>query len=366
MANQSIPSTQTQPKLNLATITDPVLKQNFQNLINYFSAQNQFLGFKFFDLSYSAAQANVKVAHGLAVLPQDVVVTKIIGAGTVQFNHGLFDSANMNLTVTGACRIRFFIGTYWNLAQVTPSQVGDLTQYMSQPTSSNTTSSSSYKVPTVQKFLSGTGVYTAPKGVLYIRVRMVGGGGGGGGSGAVAGTPGSAGGTGGTTTFGTTLLSAAGGVGGGAYVSNTSPGQAGTGGSASLGTGPVGLALAGGSATGAAVSSTTNTVFGGAGGNSVFGGGGTGSSLSNSNADQAGGAGVTNTGGGGGGASGFTSHFNGPGGGAGGYVDAVITSPLSTYAWAVGAAGTAGTAGTSGAAGGLGGSGIILVEEFYQ
>jgi hypothetical protein len=50
----------------------------------------------------------------------------------------------------------------------------------------------------------------------------------------------------------------------------------------------------------------------------------------------------------------------------GGYIDAIITSPASSYSYQVGAGGTSGTAGTSGYVGGAGGSGIIIVEEYYQ
>jgi hypothetical protein len=46
-------------------------------------------------------------------------------------------------------------------------------------------------------------------------------------------------------------------------------------------------------------------------------------------------------------------------------VDAIISSPLSTYSYVVGAAGGAGTASGSGGNGGAGGSGVILIEEHY-
>lgn len=203
--------------------------------------------------------------------------------------------------------------------------------------------------PTVQKFTSGSGTYTTPAGVLYIRVRAVGGGGGGQGSGTSAG---GAGGTGGNTTFGTALI-----------VANGAAGQ--VGGSASLGTGPVGVAYTGGSASGTQhYQNTSGLSTGACGASSPFGGQGKGSYSSN-----VGGDGIANTGSGGGGsgcnaASGMV--YGGAGGGAGGYVDAIITSPSATYSYAVGAAGTAGAAGTSGVAGGAGGSGVIVVEEFYQ
>lgn len=211
--------------------------------------------------------------------------------------------------------------------------------------------------PTVQKFTTGSGTYTTPAGVQYIRVRMVGGGGGGAGSG---GPSQGSGGAGGNTTFGTTLLVANGGTGG-----TGSNGVPGTGGTASLGTGPIGTTVTGAFGTGAAPANSLATIApaGGPGGATAFGGGGGGGAPGGT-----GGAASANSGGGGGGAGlGFSTASGqaGAGGGAGGFVDAVITGPAATYAYAIGAAGTAGTAGTSGSAGGVGGAGYIEVTEYY-
>lgn len=212
------------------------------------------------------------------------------------------------------------------------------------------------KAPTIQKFTSSSGTYTAPTSPvpLYINVRMIGGGGGGGGSGS---SGGSAGGTGGNSTFGTSLLVSNGGVGGA-----NAGGSGGAGGTASLGSGPIGTILTGGAGDGANAATTINSK-GGYGAASPLGGAGGGSPEGNT----AGVAAANNTGAGGGGAGSSTTGVNsGAGGGAAGWVDAIITSPSATYAYAVGAAGTGGTAGTSGSAGGAGGSGYIEVREFYQ
>lgn len=217
------------------------------------------------------------------------------------------------------------------------------------------------KQPTQQAFTTGSGTYTTPAGVLWIRVRMVGGGGGGAGGG-TNGTGATAGGNGGDTTFGTTLLAANHGTGG---ATNANPGSGGT---ASLGSGPVGIALTGATGGGGtAAASSSAAAFepsGGMGGSSPFGGAGGGGASAGS-----GSAAVTNSGSGGGG-GGCTAPngailLGGGGGGAGGFVDAVISSPSASYSYAIGAAGSAGTAGTSGSNGGAGGSGYILVEEHY-
>jgi hypothetical protein len=119
------------PQLNIQQIVDVYLRQNFSNLADYFNAQNQLLNFGFKEVVFTGAQANFLVAHGLKVVPQDIIVTKIVGPGKVTFNHGLFDSVNMNLTASDACRIRFFFGTYYNFTSTVQDKTTDGTTYSS-------------------------------------------------------------------------------------------------------------------------------------------------------------------------------------------------------------------------------------------
>lgn len=203
--------------------------------------------------------------------------------------------------------------------------------------------------PTIQKFTSGSGTYTTPANVRYIRVRMVGGGGGGAGSATTAGNDHGSGGTGGNTTFGTSLLVANGGGGG------TGSGVGGTGGTATVNSPAIGTGLDGGNGGNGGTTVAGNPQFGDRGSSSFFGGA-SGSGR---------GASITNTGSGGNAAVANPSSFLGGSGGAGAYVEAIITSPSATYSYAVGAAGAGGTAGTGGNAGGAGGSGYIEVTEYY-
>lgn len=213
-------------------------------------------------------------------------------------------------------------------------------------------------VPTVQKFTSGSGTYTTPAGVTYITVVMVGGGGGGGGGGTTSGTAATAG---GTSTFGTTLLSCNGGSAGARGANGAA------GGTASLGTGPIGTVLTGGygaSASGFSGAASNILIPGGHGGVTAFGGAGFGGTFTTTGTAGDGRA-NTGAGGGGGGMDIATNAQTGAGGGSGGYVQAIITAPLATYAYAVGAGGTGQLAGTSGGAGGAGGAGYIEVTEYY-
>lgn len=201
---------------------------------------------------------------------------------------------------------------------------------------------SAFTRPTVQVFTSGSGTYTTPSKVKWIRVHMVGGGGGG------ASQNGTAGGTGNNTTFGT--LTANGGSGGSGVIG-------GGGGSGSVGVGWSGSVISGANGGGGFQTVTANVLpAGGLGGNSVFGGGGS------STGGAGGSSGTANTGGGGGG-GGSSANNSGGGGGAGGFVIAINTSPGVSFSYSIGSGGSAGTGGqTNGAAGG---SGIIIVEEFY-
>ena len=212
--------------------------------------------------------------------------------------------------------------------------------------------SAAFAAPTQQLFKSASGTYTTPTSPapLYIRVRAVGGGGGGAGSG----TTGTTGGNGVATTFGAGIS-----AGGGQAGATTAGGAGGT------NTVPSGTSIAGGTGQGADTPAVTNTGFiaGGSGGASAFGGAGGGGP-----GGVAGYNGATNSGGGGGGGGLVPSTAGqlGAGGGAGGFVDVIISSPVATYAYVVGAGGTAGIAGASGLAGGTGGSGYIEVTEYYQ
>lgn len=204
--------------------------------------------------------------------------------------------------------------------------------------------------PTVQNFMSGSGTYTTPAGVKWLRVFVVGGGGGAAGVGTGAG----AGGNGGSSTFGTSLITAGGGVG----VTAPNAAYGGNGGTATVAAGPLVLyAVTGGHGEG------SSTSFGGGGGNSCLGGNGGGAA---GGVNGSGGAGTANSGSGGGGGYDSAIPNSSSGGGAGACIVAIIDAPSVTYSYTVGAGGTAGTAGTGGNAGGGGGSGIVTVEEHYN
>jgi hypothetical protein len=231
----------------------------------------------------------------------------------------------------------------------------------------------SNKAPTQQIFTGGSGTYTLPTSPspLYIQVIMVGAGGGGSGSAANAnyttsGSPGTS-----ATTFGSSLLTCNPGAPG--TMTSQNGAVPGSGGTASISSPAVGVAITGGSGQGGSFAATGTglTYAGGNGGSSPFGGAGGGgpTNAAGGNASP-----QSGSGGGGGGIDGTTgatqlNETSGAGGGAGGYVNAIISSLSSTYAYAVGNGGAGGPGfgnANPGFNGGNGGNGMIQVIEYYQ
>jgi hypothetical protein len=203
-----------------------------------------------------------------------------------------------------------------------------------------------YAAPQVTVLTSGTGTYTTPTGAAYLIIEMVGGGSGGSG----AGISGTAGTSGGNTTFGTSFLTCNGGTGGSAPTSGF--GGTATGGDINVQGSP--------GSGGWDCRTDSEYQQGGNGGDSFFGGGGRGGFV-----NVGGNAVGYGSGGGGGGVVNTSNAFTGGGGGAGGYLKKTITSPSSSYSYAIGAGG-AGGAGLGGHfSGGSGASGVIMVTAYF-
>jgi len=188
---------------------------------------------------------------------------------------------------------------------------------------------------TTQTFTSGSGTYTSPAGVAYIKVFCTGGGGGGGGD-TTNGNAGS------SSTFDT--LTGGGGSGG---IINSGGG----GGTASNGD----LNISGGGG----MFGTTAASPAGGGGATFWGAGGRGCSSNATGSPPDSGTAYGSGGGGGG----NVGNLRGGGGGGG---TAIKTMAAGSYSYAVGSAGTGGSTGGAGPNGASGAAGVIYVEEFYS
>lgn len=100
------------PTLLVKEIQDIYSRKNFDNLSQYFATQNQLLNFKFFEFSFTKQTKNFRFSHGLGFTPKDIIVTHVSG-GVFYFNIGLCDTLEADITVSGPCNVRFFLGSYW-------------------------------------------------------------------------------------------------------------------------------------------------------------------------------------------------------------------------------------------------------------
>jgi len=139
------------PQLYTKEIQDLYIRKNFQALATYFAAQNQFVGFNFFEISVtSAVTTAATLAHGLSFLPKDLVVTQVTGPGEIEFLFGSFTTTTISYTTTGACRVRFYVGTYFADTSTVQAQSTDTQSLTSTPL-----------VGTTSGVVSKTGTYVA-------------------------------------------------------------------------------------------------------------------------------------------------------------------------------------------------------------
>lgn len=99
-------------KINLNYIADWKAKDNF-DAIKKFVNDMVILGtnWKLLDLSYNDSQSNIKIRHGMTKAPLDVIITRKTGAGNVTINYEQFDDDYIDISVSGACKVRMIVGS---------------------------------------------------------------------------------------------------------------------------------------------------------------------------------------------------------------------------------------------------------------
>jgi hypothetical protein len=89
-------------------------RRNFQLLQDQFNSKEALLKgeWRFFIISIPSALTNFKYKHNLTFTPTDIIQTSVIGVGVITFNYDKFDKENLDITTTGACTVRAFVGRY--------------------------------------------------------------------------------------------------------------------------------------------------------------------------------------------------------------------------------------------------------------
>lgn len=100
-------------ELLLREIEDRPTRENFNRLQKFLDSQVILEGnWRLYEIRFDAAATNFKYAHNLKFVPQDVIVLQVIGDRNVEFNHDKFDRTHIDITVKGACFVRFLAGRY--------------------------------------------------------------------------------------------------------------------------------------------------------------------------------------------------------------------------------------------------------------
>lgn len=100
-------------EFELSGIKDPVVQDVLQSIRDFLREFPLFSGeWKFFEFTFTQGEDYKKIPHRLKFTPKDVIQTAIIGEAGVIWNYDLFDSTNLNVTVSDACTVRAFIGRY--------------------------------------------------------------------------------------------------------------------------------------------------------------------------------------------------------------------------------------------------------------
>jgi hypothetical protein len=101
----------------LDLIGDGIVRENLDNLrqeleehplINFDGEHFELV----FDATFTYPLTNHKIPHGLGLKPLDVIQTSATGAGALTWNYLNFTESHLDVSVTGQCRVRAFIGRY--------------------------------------------------------------------------------------------------------------------------------------------------------------------------------------------------------------------------------------------------------------
>jgi hypothetical protein len=101
-------------ELRLQEIEDPIIRENFERVKSDVESFPFLKGkWRFVEIVFTGAVTNYQYPHGLAFIPKDVIQTSITGAGSLTWNYATFSRTHLDITTTGACTVRAFVGTYF-------------------------------------------------------------------------------------------------------------------------------------------------------------------------------------------------------------------------------------------------------------
>jgi hypothetical protein len=99
--------------LKLHLISDLPTREALKALAKEMASQAFLKGdWTYVEFTFDKPIENSRHQHGLGFMPRDFIQTYFSGTGTVLINWGLTDRQFLDLTATGACTVRGFLGAH--------------------------------------------------------------------------------------------------------------------------------------------------------------------------------------------------------------------------------------------------------------
>lgn len=100
------------PTIPLDKIEDKVVQESLEVLRDYLRAQTLLENFRHMSATFDAVESKGRLRHGLGYTPQDIILTRLTGDGDITFHFDDFSPTEIVYSTTGACEVRFLVGTY--------------------------------------------------------------------------------------------------------------------------------------------------------------------------------------------------------------------------------------------------------------
>lgn len=100
-------------RLILKGIVEKLVRDNFETVQKTINDEPILRGnFKHFEITVNRQVDNLRYKHTLGFTPRDVITTYVSDQESVIWNYSSFTSQFLDITTSGACTIRAFIGRY--------------------------------------------------------------------------------------------------------------------------------------------------------------------------------------------------------------------------------------------------------------
>ena len=99
--------------LKLHLIEDLATRESLKTLLKYLDAQEFLKGdWTYLEFDFAQPVENYRFRHNLGFVPTDFIQSYFAGTGTVLINWDKTDRVYLDLTATGSCSVRGFIGAH--------------------------------------------------------------------------------------------------------------------------------------------------------------------------------------------------------------------------------------------------------------